>query len=166
MKRKSYILKIENPCSQDWTLMTANEAGRFCSHCSKTIVDFTNLSDQQIIEYITLNSGKLCGRLTSQQNNRTFVSSEQRGKNLTFYKFISGLLLFGTTQNSSATNEITPTEIIESIDRKEILSEDNKNELTDSLKNVVQGKVIDAQTKEIIPFGYVGIKNTNIHTKY
>lgn len=161
MKKKSYILKIENPCSQDWTLMTANEAGRFCSHCSKTVVDFTHLSDQQIIEFLQKSATIPCMRLTNLQQNRILIPAKERHNTPTFYKFLSGLLLFGTAQNSLAINKTVPTEIVENIDNSEI---ENRTQLTNGLKNVIQGKIIDEKTRVGIPFVKIVIKNSNVTT--
>ena len=47
-----YFLHINEPCSQDWDSMTAAGQGKFCSQCSKTVIDFTGLSDAEIVRYI------------------------------------------------------------------------------------------------------------------
>lgn len=87
MKRENYILKIENPCGQDWTSMTKTNMGKFCSHCSKTVIDFSHLTDNEVIQIIEQTSDKLCGRLTQEQLNRV-MRLYQPTNNSRFYKIL------------------------------------------------------------------------------
>jgi len=51
--------------------MVPNEQGRHCSACSKTVIDFTNYSDQEIADYfIALNGQGVCGHFKKQQVDR------------------------------------------------------------------------------------------------
>ena len=51
--------------------MVPNEQGRHCSACSKTVIDFTNYSDQEIADYfIAINGQGVCGRFKKQQVDR------------------------------------------------------------------------------------------------
>lgn len=165
MKRQNYILKIDNPCGQDWTSMTQNVIGKFCSHCSKTVVDFTNLTDSEVIKIVEQTSGKLCGRLTNQQVNR-LLEINQPSSNSRLYKILAGLMLVGVTENSLATNRTSlQTEIISIQDNEELSEqqlENNQEILTDSLKNVVQGIVLDSETKEPLLYATILIKDTKI----
>lgn len=48
--------------------MTPNEKGAFCGVCSKTVVDFTVMSDEQVKNYFIDNAGqKTCGRFRNEQ---------------------------------------------------------------------------------------------------
>ena len=59
---------IPKPCHEDWNGMTQEEKGRFCSVCSKTVVDFTSANKEQIQEYLDQNKGKrVCGRFRDDQ---------------------------------------------------------------------------------------------------
>ncbi len=165
-KQQKYILKVNNPCKQEWASMTKTDIGKFCSYCSKTVIDFTKLTDSEIIQIVEQNSDKLCGRLTKQQLNRPLkINQPTNGSQL--YKILGGLLLVGTTENSLATNQLFPQTEIVSVTENETLpvqqvkpEEELKTE--DSLKNVIQGIVLDSRTKEPLPFTIVFIKNTEI----
>ena len=61
-------LNIPQPCNQDWNSMTATESGRHCQSCSKTVVDFTRMSNEEIIGYLSV-SHNVCGRIYPQQMN-------------------------------------------------------------------------------------------------
>jgi len=61
---------IPNPCSENWNEMNPEEKGRFCSVCSKCVIDFTEknaLEIQQIIEEKSNES--VCGRFYNHQLN-------------------------------------------------------------------------------------------------
>jgi hypothetical protein len=166
MKRQNYILKIDKPCGQEWTSMTKTDIGKFCSHCSKTVIDFTQLTDNEVLQTIELNSGKLCGRLTQEQLNRA-IQLHQPTNNSRLYKILAGLLLVGTSENLLATdNQKSQQEIVSIVENNtNIQTTEIKSEpTTDSLKNVVQGVVIDAKTEEPLPFASVFIKDTKTGT--
>lgn len=67
----SMILKIAEPCHENWENMLEAEKGRFCKVCSKDVVDFTRYSDAEIIDYFeqlkSKPSGSICGRFKSKQ---------------------------------------------------------------------------------------------------
>jgi hypothetical protein len=167
MKRQPYILKIESPCKKDWTSMTGENIDRYCSHCSKSVSDLTQMTDDQILERIRKTNGKLCGRLTVKQLEREYLVSKQGDTNSLIPKFLSGLLLLGLTDNINANEVKTKTEIVDNrhFDEK---GNQNKEEQTtaskDSLKNIIEGQVIDAETKEPLMFANVKLKDKKIGT--
>ncbi len=58
---------IPNPCHENWDKMTPDEQGRFCSVCSKTVVDFTRMSDNEVLNYFSnYKNGSICGRIKKQ----------------------------------------------------------------------------------------------------
>lgn len=62
-------INIPEPCNQNWNSMTPNKNGRFCSSCSKTVVDFTKMENLEIQNYLIENSGKesVCGHFKFNQ---------------------------------------------------------------------------------------------------
>lgn len=61
---------IPNPCSENWNEMTPEEKGRFCSVCSKCVIDFTEKNSQEIQEIIEEKSNEsVCGRFYNHQLN-------------------------------------------------------------------------------------------------
>ena len=46
-------LHIEKPCLEDWNKMSPNQTGRHCQLCDKTVVDFTQMSPEEISNYLT-----------------------------------------------------------------------------------------------------------------
>lgn len=61
---------IPNPCSENWNEMSPEEKGRFCSVCSKCVIDFTEKNSQEIQEIIEEKSDdNICGRFYNHQLN-------------------------------------------------------------------------------------------------
>lgn len=167
MKQSSYILKIDNPCNEPWVAMNANDVGRYCVNCQKSVIDFTSLTDNEVLQIIKQTNGKLCGRLNTEQLNRVLIGTKQPSTNTKLHKILAGLLLLSSSENTIANKQHSETQIIsKSIDENLIVSKDENlnNQLLDSLKNIVQGRVIDANNKETIPFANVQIKNTDVVT--
>jgi hypothetical protein len=61
-------VNIPKSCSQLWQQMTPENGGRHCESCAKTVVDFTALSNQQILNYLSAKN-HLCGRFGDDQLN-------------------------------------------------------------------------------------------------
>jgi hypothetical protein len=67
-------ISIPTPCHEDWEAMIPNEKGRHCNSCIKTVVDFTNMSDEEV-KYFFLNKkeDKVCGRFRNDQLQRITI---------------------------------------------------------------------------------------------
>lgn len=59
-------ISIPNACLQSWQQMTAVNNGRHCAHCCKTVVDFTLMSNEDIINYLSAKTN-VCGRIERYQ---------------------------------------------------------------------------------------------------
>lgn len=82
-------IKIYRPCSENWDEMTPTEKGRFCQKCSKTVIDFTRLSDGEILDIINSQKGDNCGRFSKDQLSRPLVAPTPQS----LYKmYVSGKL--------------------------------------------------------------------------
>ncbi len=56
--------------------MQPNEQGRFCASCQKTVVDYTALSDQELVRLLGKVSETSCGRVRSDQLDRPLALSK------------------------------------------------------------------------------------------
>jgi hypothetical protein len=168
MKRQSYKVTINNPCEKEWASMTQNGTGRHCSHCSTTVVDFTQLTDNEIVHIIKQTPGRLCGRLTNQQLNRS-LETTHHSNNSWFYKILAGFVLIATSEKSIAKDNPTSPEKIFSTTNNEkstpIKPKTDELLIADSLKNSVQGTVFEGNSKKPLSFVTVLIKGTEIRTQ-
>ncbi|GAA4051314.1 hypothetical protein GCM10022409_42600 [Hymenobacter glaciei] len=49
---------IPQPCTQPWAAMSPTAAGRFCAACATEVVDFTNLSEAEILAFLARQGGR------------------------------------------------------------------------------------------------------------
>lgn len=66
---KKYTISIAEPCKVVWDEMTPIDMGKYCQQCDKKVVDFSGMTDREVIAYYERH-GKVCGRFTSTQLNR------------------------------------------------------------------------------------------------
>lgn len=71
---RSLTIQIPQPCRERWADMQPNEQGRFCANCQKTVVDYTALSDRELVKLLTKSSEASCGRFRNEQLNRSLVA--------------------------------------------------------------------------------------------
>lgn len=62
-----YPLIIPYPCSEDWDNMSITKQGRQCELCSKIVVDFTTMTNEEILMYINKSNEPICVRATKKQ---------------------------------------------------------------------------------------------------
>lgn len=93
-------LSIPTPCHEDWNKMKPNEQGRFCGSCAKTVVDFSVMTDAQLIFYFeNLKNENVCGRVYPDQLNRAIEKSvppQPRKKIFFLWQYAAALFLFFT----------------------------------------------------------------------
>ena len=62
MEKTNIILT--NPCNKAWDKMTPNKNGRYCISCNKNVIDFTNMNQNQILEFLNSKKNeKICGKI-------------------------------------------------------------------------------------------------------
>jgi len=74
-------LGIPKPCHENWSDMQPAEKGRHCAACAKTVIDFTAMSDTEIIRYMSQAGHNVCGRLAPNQINRPLIPLTPPQKN-------------------------------------------------------------------------------------
>lgn len=74
--QKKVHLTIPEPCHENWNQMTPQDKGRFCGSCQKQVVDFTTMTDQQLIRFFTekKEEGSVCGRFHNDQLQRDIIT--------------------------------------------------------------------------------------------
>ncbi|HKO82645.1 MAG TPA: hypothetical protein VJU78_19700, partial [Chitinophagaceae bacterium] len=77
--RKYIQLSIPEPCHEDWNKMTTVDKGKFCGACQKNVIDFTNMSDEQLVAFFKKpGTGSTCGRFMGDQLDRNIVVPAKR----------------------------------------------------------------------------------------
>jgi hypothetical protein len=84
MKKKVVQYAIAEPCHESWGAMTPVEQGRFCHSCARPVVDFTRMSDAQVLRFMSTATGSVCGRMTTHQLNRDFTQYDAAAQTRSF----------------------------------------------------------------------------------
>lgn len=148
--------------------MTSTEKGRHCQSCSKTVVDFTRMSNDEIIGYLSTN-GNVCGRIGSQQVdsvNMQLVSRQPQNKG-GWAKWVVAASLFVSTAYSRANGQsITPS--IEQINGNNQHAESfplGKIVMTDSARyQIITGTVTDLNHQPL-PGATIKVNGGNVGTQ-
>ena len=83
--------------------MKPEEKGRFCGSCAKTVIDFSLMSDREVLGYLATVSGKVCGRFTEDQLQRELMPPPQRKSKawVVWNILLAGLLVASRTRGQS-----------------------------------------------------------------
>lgn len=96
---------IPEPCHENWNNMLPAEKGRFCNACAKQVIDFSMMSDTQIIDYFKNSTGRVCGRFAEDQLQRSLQPVTQPKKKAWWMAMTMPLLfLFNKSQAQESSN--------------------------------------------------------------
>jgi hypothetical protein len=146
-------ITIEKPCDQSWQQMTEDGNGRYCGQCCKTVVDFTRMTDAEILAYFSIRD-HVCGRFDTQQLDRLNQSlSYNRGSFLNWKSWGLAAMILGFSQYVKA-------------DTKQAIKVEqspyrNKHEPVIDSSIIVKGRVIAQEDGLPIPGTTVRIKGKN-----
>ena len=92
---KNIQILVPGPCGENWDDMLPSGNGRFCGSCQKTVVDFTNMLDGEVLAWLADANKKVCGRFDADQLNRRLVPlPERKRKAWVIWQFVlAGLLI-------------------------------------------------------------------------
>lgn len=65
--KKNITLSIPVPCRERWETFTATTDGGYCSSCRKSVVDFTLMTDAEVIDFVSQKPNHTCGRFRTDQ---------------------------------------------------------------------------------------------------
>lgn len=97
-------LHIPQPCHEDWNKMTPVDKGKFCGSCNKQVVDFSLMSDQQVLNYFSTATGKTCGRFAEDQLQRELVPTKIERKKAWWIALMMPFLLLFEKTNAQRKN--------------------------------------------------------------
>jgi len=151
MQTERKILSVPEPCSEDWNVMSETEKGRYCAVCDKTLVNFAEMSDEQIaktIEDKKSKGEKVCGHFRNDQLNRPLHTVLQYSRQYISLPVIaSGAILLSSMQIEEGQNKtFYRTTGVLVIDHPI------------QVENVLRGRVVDERGK---PVQYASIQAFN-----
>lgn len=99
---KAIKISIEKPCQEDWNQMqVTTENKRYCNMCQKNLVDFSLMSDSDIVKWFDTHQNEdTCGMWQKGQLNRRLIQPKYNSKNSIWSYPFSYLLLIFSLLNS------------------------------------------------------------------
>jgi hypothetical protein len=70
--QRQVTIKLNNPCTEDFDAMPATNCGKFCGSCQKEVVDFSILTDAELIQWLRRYPTS-CGMFREDQLNRAIT---------------------------------------------------------------------------------------------
>jgi hypothetical protein len=142
-------ISIANPCQVEWNTMRHEEGGAYCSKCSSHVVDFTKMTDAQVLETIAGMNGKRCGRFSVEQTNRPIIKKQPAKSQFRIKALLAGLAAFMGMKNAYAENSlgITPPAIrfeqFDTITRQPVDTSIISNADTSAKMVLIRGRVVE-----------------------
>jgi len=150
-------LSIPEPCHENWDNMTPEGQGRFCGSCAKQVIDFSAMTDNQLMQYFAnLKNENVCGRVHPDQLNHAFVMPDPARKKIWMYwQYVLAVLLFFFTKNQLAKaqtglpkTELQPAKPVDANREGRIMLGGIRRASPDEMKTIT----IQDETGGVIPF--------------
>jgi hypothetical protein len=156
---KRLTLSIQNPCNENWDNMEPRSIGKHCLSCNKTVVDFTNFTDEQLLQFFQKPQESICGRIEEERLNSPLILPVLPKKNRIQWLFpltaVLSIFGIGKVKAQDSSNLIKP--VILNNTHEKVLFDEN-NQLIKVKKEFIEIMVLDKNRKVLI--------NKNIKVKY
>jgi|GEM_PF-2456706 len=98
---KEIGFRVPNPCHENWNKMSPIDQGKFCRACDKTVIDFSLMTNPEILQHISVINGNVCGRFNKDQLNRPVIISNTRKFSFTYgWSILLATTLLGMKSNA------------------------------------------------------------------
>ena len=105
-------LYIPRPCHENWVEMNPTEKGRFCKACSKEVIDFSKMSDSEVLNYFSRGSyGNVCGRAYPDQLERVISMPDMKKRKVWYWNYITLLILLFSKSSIKAQGKMVATSV-------------------------------------------------------
>ena len=163
--RKHIQLNIPGPCHESWDQMKPVDKGKFCGSCQKQVIDFTSMSDTQLVEFFRKpTTGSVCGRFGQDQLDRSIELPKKRLPWIKYF-FQFAIPAFLLSLKASAQGEVKVSK------GDTVLVPESKVDLVGMVLNItdidlprdleIKGTVL-SEDGAAIPYASVFIKGTTI----
>ena len=163
MSRPSIHISIPKPCHEQWDGMTATERGAFCQSCQTEVIDFSTMTDREVVEYLSKNKTG-CGRFRNDQLNTNLVIPSVENGVFKWRALFFGFLSFISFKSMKASSVYTP-KTYSYTSNKSFSDTTISVQANDSIK--ISGKVLDEKGEAMVGASIILIGtggNSNIGT--
>ena len=125
-------INVASPCHENWSEMTGSEQSRFCQQCEKSVLNLTEMTNDEVREVVT--SGEsICVRMRRQPDGtivtRDTAKARQSGwfrrhMNAIATSVAASLALVGCSRDNTVSSPISAPEPTPVVDETEIIMGD------------------------------------------
>jgi len=157
-------LHIENPCQENLNKMTTTDRGVFCSSCSKEVIDFSLMSNDEILQQFKNYTGGGCGIFRGDQLGRPLTGTPRRS---IAWKYAWQLLIPAFLLTRQAKGQ-TQTVIAGTVAKRPVTTvkdySPHKRDHADKMLGLAQvkGIVLDSNTRQPVSNASIGVPDYGI----
>lgn len=155
---KSIQLNIAEPCHENWQNMTPQQQGRYCGSCQKTVVDFTMMSDQEVLNYFLKADHNVCGRFADDQLNKELKVTEKKKR--FSWAYVWNILVATFLVAKADAQDVNPKKPVEPV--KEVHIRLGKVAPTRSIPVELKGVIVDETNNQPISGASIRFKGTEL----
>lgn len=162
MSRPYVTLSIPEPCTERWENMQIQGNSRFCDACRRNLVDYSKLTDADLINLLLKQDGKICGRFHPNQLNRTLFTENTSHKAKAGY-ILSGIMALSLLlpfHTAAQTETSVIPEFYAELRTDDNPEKTNRCQISNHNPPVIKGRLTDAETGEPILFASIRIEGT------
>ena len=153
--KKAFNLSIKDPCTQKFGEFESTANGGFCQSCRKEVIDFTRMTESEIITYFKNQTGKVCGRF--EQHQMKAYELPPLKSNKPNWKWIGlGAIGIATLLPMNAYSLVRDA----SKETQASIANSASGSKVDLSGHIVKGKVVDAYDQSPLPGINVVLKGT------
>ena len=131
---KHIQIKVQESCHENWNGMQPNQQGRHCQSCQKTVVDFTDMTDTELVNFFTKNKGNTCGRFNNDQLQRSMAIPQKKVHWMKYFFRITLPAFFLSTKASAQDTTKPAMEVVDTARPFEQIDTGIDNSIIDSVK--------------------------------
>jgi hypothetical protein len=161
---RQFNLSINTPCSEKFENFQSTATGGFCSACSKNVIDFTEMSDAEILKHFKNVTHKTCGKFSKSQlkTYSEVIASTPRTNFKWLGVGVMGFSLLLPIKNSLAQRSERSTPMV--VAEEDSLKKKNTDDKADKGEHIVKGTVVYEGDNEPLPGVNVVLKGSEIGT--
>ena len=140
-------ITIPQPCHESWDKMTQAEKGKFCGSCQKVVVDFSKMTDTELIAYFKKPKDSVCGRFKENQLNRVITAPPKR---LPWIKYFFQIAIPAFLFSIKASSQQRQVGRVVAVKQDSLKNKDCQPDLNTALKGQLGGVVIIDEPRKTI----------------
>lgn len=164
--KPSFQINIENPCHEHWESFTTTESGGFCASCQKNVIDFSQMSESQLIAFFRdrlESSQNLCGRFREGQLKKNYNIEEwfptwRIENNQLQYEIPVAILKKQTNEQRITLPLIRNMKVVRNMAAAVLTLLCVEQGIGQN--RIISGQIIDGENKDVLPGVSISIKGT------